>query len=345
MLRRVSVGEWGLLLAGILLSLVLGEILVRVCRLAPEVNQLEITKPYGQFVISDNPILKYVPKANSRGINSLGFRDREYSLSKPDGVFRILVLGDSVTFGFCTDTQSLALDDIFPKVLERRFDARASNQAPRVEVINLAVSGYDTVQEAEFLRTKGLELQPDLVVVAYCLNDAWTASAELIDFHNQSEQAPAAASTPTWLVRAFHDSALVRFAWQRLVLLAQRGSGPDAGSPPPGYQTPTTGFGQIREMGRRHGFETIVAIVPLFEEYDTYRWLADHQAITRLAEQHGFVALDLLAAFRDGSGNDFRKLQGRCNREHPDEAGHRLIAEALGKLIGTRFLGRESPKP
>ncbi len=98
-------------------------------------------------------------------------------------------------------------------------------------------------------------------------------------------------------------------------------------------------------MGRRHGFETIVAIVPLFEDYDTYRWLADHRDITRLAEQHGFVALDLLPAFRDGSGNDFRKLQGRCNREHPDEAGHRLIAEELGKLIGTRVLGRERPKP
>ncbi len=58
MLRRVSVAEWGLLLAGIFLSLVLGEILVRIFRLAPEVNQLEITKPYGQFVISENPILK-----------------------------------------------------------------------------------------------------------------------------------------------------------------------------------------------------------------------------------------------------------------------------------------------
>ena len=36
-------------------------------------------------------------------INSLGFRDREHSLQKPEGVFRVLVLGDSVTEGFGVD--------------------------------------------------------------------------------------------------------------------------------------------------------------------------------------------------------------------------------------------------
>ena len=43
-------------------------------------------------------------------------RDREYSLGKPAGRFRVAVLGDSKTFG-----NSLAIEDVYTEVLERRL--------------------------------------------------------------------------------------------------------------------------------------------------------------------------------------------------------------------------------
>ncbi len=43
-------------------------------------------------------------------INSLGLRDVEYSLKKPDGVFRIGVVGDSVVFGYGVAD----IKDVFP---------------------------------------------------------------------------------------------------------------------------------------------------------------------------------------------------------------------------------------
>ena len=97
--------------------------------------------------------------------NSLGFRDtREYSLEKAPGTFRIIVLGDSVTFGHGT------LDETtYPFLLEQRLEA----WRPDItwEVWNLGVPGYNTGQELAYLEEVGQRYAPDLVVVGFYPND------------------------------------------------------------------------------------------------------------------------------------------------------------------------------
>ena len=60
-------------------------------------------------------------------VNADGFRDRLYDRPKPEGVWRIVVLGDSLAFG-----AAVAEQDTFPKVLETRL-AKLVPEA-RVEV-------------------------------------------------------------------------------------------------------------------------------------------------------------------------------------------------------------------
>jgi hypothetical protein len=98
-------------------------------------------------------------------INSLGFRDtREYSLQKPPGTFRILVLGDSVTFGHGT------LDDTtYPYLLEQRL--KQWRPGVNWQVWNLGVPGYNTRQELAYLERVGPRYQPDLAVVGFFEND------------------------------------------------------------------------------------------------------------------------------------------------------------------------------
>jgi hypothetical protein len=77
------------------------------------------------------------------------------------GFFRILVVGDSLTYGY-----GVAADDAYPSVLERRL-----GRDFRVEVLNLGVSG---AQSEDIRRTVGralTQLQPDLIVYGVCLND------------------------------------------------------------------------------------------------------------------------------------------------------------------------------
>lgn len=94
----------------------------------------------------------------SQGINSFGFAGPEPDVPKPKGVFRVLVLGDSVAFpadGFCKD-------------LAEQLAARSD--VP-VELFNAAVYGYTTHQQRVFFERDLQILEPDLVVLQYCLND------------------------------------------------------------------------------------------------------------------------------------------------------------------------------
>jgi lysophospholipase L1-like esterase len=94
--------------------------------------------------------------------NERGLRDRPI-LPKAEGEFRILALGDSVTFGW-----GVPQNQIFAFRLEQLLPGRL--QRP-VRVINSGVGAYNTVQEVTYFKREGITLQPDLVMLTYVQND------------------------------------------------------------------------------------------------------------------------------------------------------------------------------
>lgn len=123
--------------------------------LGPKDRLEYVYKPHSQFTLKNGIIYK---------INSRGLRDREFDYSRSQGVYRILALGDSYTFGW-----GEALKNSYPKILERIL-----NQNPNLkwEVINAGVYGYNTEQEYEFLRREGIKYYPDMVILGFVINDA-----------------------------------------------------------------------------------------------------------------------------------------------------------------------------
>jgi lysophospholipase L1-like esterase len=98
-------------------------------------------------------------------INSLGFRDtRDYERQKRPNTFRILILGDSVTFG-----HGCVFETTYPRLLEERL--RAWKPAVDWQVWNLSVPGYNTSQELAQLRGAAAQWQPDLAIVSFYIND------------------------------------------------------------------------------------------------------------------------------------------------------------------------------
>src|SRR6266545_4382433 len=97
--------------------------------------------------------------------NTQGLRDdSSHTYQKPEGTYRIIVLGDS----FAEATQ-VPLERSFPKLLEAALVNKEVPSESRVEVINAGTSGYGTDNEFLFFRTEGSKYNADLVLLEFCI--------------------------------------------------------------------------------------------------------------------------------------------------------------------------------
>ena len=323
-----------LLLAGSLAALGLAEIAVRLAGAAPEVALVQS----GRFRLSDDPEIGYEPLPNlaysgedlgaydyRERSNSLGFRDVEHPLARPPSTYRVLVLGDSIAAGLKIDRREQA----FPALLEGRLRAAG---VP-AEVLNFGVSGYDTRQEVAMLRARGLAFHPDLVVVAFCLNDLLSDNPILDGLRAQARRRTRVGVTHLnpWLVK----SALYRFLRYRALPAAAGLVHPGAGrGPRPGEDEeprPEESLRRLQEMGRRTGFGVLVAIFPRFDDIRHYAQEALHAEIRRAAEGAGLRALDLLPAFQACAAASAEPVS--VDVLHPSIRGHACAADALAAAI------------
>src|SRR5262249_26953744 len=94
-----------------------------------------------------------------------GFRGPErFTGGSHENLYRILCIGDSITFGFNVDQ-----DAPFTRQLEALLRARYPSR--QFEVINAGVPGWTWAQGVRFLELHGLALNPDLVIMAHGTND------------------------------------------------------------------------------------------------------------------------------------------------------------------------------
>lgn len=138
-----------------------GEVFLRIFAPEPILPRYVCATKYG---IRDNepnrnywhttPEYRINIRTNSAGIRA----DKEIPCDKPEGVKRIVLLGDSFGMGYGVD-----LEDTFSSQMEDCLK-KAGLQC---EVINLSVSGHGTAEQLITLKEKGFKYQPDLVLIAW----------------------------------------------------------------------------------------------------------------------------------------------------------------------------------
>ncbi len=335
---------------GVSIALAVGEIAVRVLDVGPAVNVVYREN----FRRSANPVLEYELAPGSRDgasvISSAGMRDREFGVGKPDGVFRIVVIGDSVTFGFeCPREQT------YPKQLETLLNQAATPDAPQFEVLNMGVTGYNMPQIVEALRSRGLRYEPDLVIYGYVLNDpqAFSLEAESLEALAEQTKRGLARGLSHGINRALRHSKLFVLGRQLFMEPPRR---LDEQLEDPAYAALKLGshydylralheqeeswrrvgdglaeLGRITATPRR--IPLLVAVFPIewFDDFEEYPLGDVHAQVIVEAEVNGLEAVDLADTFR--AAGDVSEEKIFRDFLHPSPVGYRAVALTLLKWI------------
>src|ERR1700719_345343 len=251
-------------------------------------------------------------------INSEGLRDREFSVDKPPDRYRIMMLGDSTTFGW-----GVKQEDTAARFLEHKLNTDLPTGYNRVEVMNTGVGNYDTVQEVTYYETIGWKFHPDLVVLVFFINDPEPVPIEKKGF-------------------LIGRSYLVAFATNSIDgVLRHTGARPDwktyyaslYDDDRPGFQACKRALISLENSTRSHDAKLLVAILPELHQINgqSYPFRAAHQKIKDVMAAANMPVVELIDGLKDRGPEE--TLWVTALDDHPNAKANNLISDQLKQWI------------
>jgi lysophospholipase L1-like esterase len=309
-----------------------------------------------RFSVDDPELgIRYLPGATWRfrhpeytveyAINDRGQRDAtSRAPKKPTGTVRILLLGDSFTFG-----QGVNYADLWAVLAEK---ALARQGLDRVDLVKAGRQGMDTRSELLLLRQLAPVYEPDAVVVGFLINDLYT------NLPNEgATEALKAADSKIFQMKGsalnLHLATLVR----RLAISTDQGyvglylMNPRRGDylerPLPARAQEKIAITQalLRELAATCdsvGIPLYVLSIPqqfqvLYQPGPSSKIEVDlyDREFSRLASAEGFTWVPTLAAFRAAASGTplFHRLDG-----HLTPAGNAVLADTFVREVVPRVL-------
>ena len=267
-------------------------------------------------------------------VNPDGYRGPVARLQKPVDTLRILVLGDSVAFGYGVEEES---------TFARRLESLVAGP-PALEVLNFGVGGYNPYNEAALFRGKGAAYHPDIVLVQFCINDLNEPTAHFdaqtklelgtipdAAFPDPRERAAASSQAPCWSDPCSCSRICSAAAG---ALRLSLGSAPPldiaALAPrelPPGPSRHWIGdrYQEIAAASEEIGARFAVVVFPYRDQVEGSASSRVQEQLSEIGRERGFEVIDLLPAFRGASSAEPLFL----DLWHPTAAGHRVAADAI----------------
>lgn len=371
--------RFGVALVSVLIFFVGGEIVVRQLDLIDRLNAY----PRRLYIPTEHPDLPYRLRPGFRTthtgrplsvrVNRHGLRGAEIDDEPAPGVHRLMVLGDSVVYGFALPEASS-----FPVQLGSTL-AETCDQP--IEVLSAAAAGWNTLAEAAFLEHYGLALRPATVVLGISLNDfgptPFLTSRGVLTTKARGDTAGA------WLGDQSELYVLLRFLASRL------GESPEPAAPRAeveaaarpaqpavdrknarkrkkddgrrrldrrirarhkkfyadpngdGWADVRLGLQRIRDLTARDDVDLVVLLFPESFQFGRRPDRRPQGAWLGLCEELGLDCVDLWATFAKGGADPGGELFSDV--QHPNAAGLALAAKASADVLAERWAQRGDP--
>lgn len=279
------------------------------------------------------------------------WRDRAegYSSEKPKGVYRILVIGDSIAYG-----QGVRREDTFAKLVENKLNRNKTEK--KYEVVNIAQPGINTADEYYEFINKGLQYSPDMILIAYFINDLGNVHYNKIDNTQHPNYIRSSLNRqhwewaipfPYWFEKVLvNNSDFYLFLMRRYdSLLKTMGirskKNYDSNTLAPylekgkDWEYMLYYLYQMNAKAKKEGIKPIITIIPDFYKLKPYPFKYIHQEVEKIANLINLPVLDLLPVFY---GKDSFNLVVSKIDSHPNKLAHEMMAEEIYKFLVNKKL-------
>lgn len=304
-------------------------------------QRMQVADAKQSSIFEGDPLLLWRLKPNLKNAvwdftalstNSEGLRADYPTRRKPEGAFRIVCLGDSVTFGYRVPVvwpdRPTEFDPgwlPFPMLLEKEL--RAANPNRHIEVFPMAVPGYTTHQGLAWLRRDIDYLKPDMVITSFGWNDASYSAAADRDAI-RTDWYPVAVR---WLID--HSQAFAHATHWLRSRNSQQKARPDI-QPRVSEREYVQNISAIVDLARTRGAAVMVIGAPYRDRTTNPPeavLMGRYRTALRNSMQQKHVSylevLELTEAAAPANDGFFGELI------HPNHIGHRLLASELLKLM------------
>lgn len=258
-------------------------------------------------------------------INSKGLRNRETQYSHPDGTIRIMMLGDSLTFGWGVREE---------ETFARRLESILNGTGIKTEVINAGVGNYNTSMEVAYFLSEGYKYNPDVVVLNYFINDAEktpTYDVSKIDKYSAS-----------WIYFASRLDIIARYAkaehkanWEEYY-----NSLYDTKSPLSGWNSVEESFGKLVVFCRKKGIKLVFVVYPEIRRLSPYPFQPITEKIEALVTHHEVPFIDMIYVIKDQNPSS---LWVTPLDPHPNAKADALFAKGLSERLVSQGIIPSAP--